>query len=233
MKFSLIIPCYNEAASIKQLLERCQTITQSNDNEVILVDNGSTDETPQILSLLLPEYPGCRAIRIEQNQGYGYGILAGLRAASGEILGWTHADLQTDPGDTLKGIKLFEAYPNQNIFVKGKRFGRPISDQIFTIGMSFFETILLRKGFWDINAQPTMFRSQFFKVWSDSAPHDFSLDLFAYFMAKKLGLKVFRFPVKFLNRLHGVSSWNINWKAKKKFISRTIDFSLSLRKQSL
>jgi glycosyltransferase involved in cell wall biosynthesis len=233
MKFSLIIPCYNEAASLNRLLERCQNLTKSNDNEVILVDNGSTDETPQILSLLLPKYPGCRTIRVEQNQGYGYGILMGLRAASGEILGWTHADLQTDPSDALRGIKLFEDHSSQNIFVKGKRFGRPLSDQLFTIGMSVFETVLLRKGFWDINAQPTMFRSQFFQAWSNSAPHDFSLDLFAYFMAKKMGLKVIRFPVKFSERLHGTSSWNINWGAKKKFISRTISFSLSLRKQFL
>lgn len=233
MKFSLIIPCYNEAASIKQLLERCQTITQNHNYEVILVDNGSTDNTPQILSLLLPDFPGCRSIRIEQNQGYGYGILEGLKVANGEILGWTHADLQTDPKDALKGIHLFETSPDKNIFVKGKRFGRPLSDQLFTIGMSAFETILLRKGFWDINAQPTMFRAHFFQVWGNNAPHDFSLDLFAYFMAKKMKLKVLRFPVEFSSRLHGISSWNINWAAKKKFISRTIEFSLNLRKQYL
>lgn len=233
MKFSLIIPCYNEAASLKQLLERCQSVSNSNDNEVILVDNGSTDNTPEVLRLLLPNYPGCRSIRIEHNQGYGYGIIAGLHAAKGEILGWTHADLQTDPRDTLIGLELFKANTNRNFFVKGNRFGRPISDQIFTIGMSIFETILLRKIFWDINAQPNMFKAQFFRTWAENAPHDFSLDLFAYFMAKKMGLEIFRFPVRFSDRLHGTSSWNINWVAKKKFISRTIKFSMHLRKQFL
>lgn len=233
MKVSLIIPCYNEASSLKELLDRCQVLTKNHNNEVILVDNGSTDDTPQILSLLLPGYTGCRTIRIEQNQGYGHGILEGLRAAKGEILGWTHADLQTDPGDVIKGIELFEAHPNQNIFVKGERFGRPLSDQLFTIGMSIFESILLRKRLWDINAQPTMFRSNFFQALSHNAPNDFSLDLFFYFMAKKMGLSIFRFPVHFSSRLHGVSSWNINWASKKKFIIRTIKYSLSLRKQIL
>jgi glycosyltransferase involved in cell wall biosynthesis len=228
MKFSLVIPCYNEAANLPMLLERCRGLINNPDMEVILVDNGSTDHSPAVLAELLPNYPGCRSVRVELNQGYGYGILYGLRAAKGELLGWTHADLQTDPQDALTGLAIFEQF-GTNIFVKGRRYGRPFADVLFTVAMSVFETLLLKKPLWDINSQPNLFSRGFFESW-EQPPHDFSLDLFVYYQAHRAGLTVHRFPVHFGDRLHGVSNWNINWASKRKFIRRTIEFSLQLRK---
>lgn len=229
IKFSFVIPCYNEAANIPLLLERCRVLIRS-DVEIILVDNGSTDSSPEVLIRLLPQYPGCRSVRVAENQGYGFGILTGLKAAKGEILGWTHADMQTDPHDVLQGLKLFEKH-GKDIFVKGKRFGRPMADVVFTIGMSIFETLLLGKPMWDINAQPNMFSRTFFEAWQNP-PHDFSLDLYAYYQAKVHKMPVYRFPVRFGNRAHGVSHWNVSWSAKRKFIMRTLSFSLQMKIQT-
>lgn len=229
MKFSLVIPCYNEAATLPLLLKRCEVLTVRPDVEVILVDNGSTDSTTETFENLLSKYPGCRSIRIEKNQGYGFGIVSGLKEAKGEILGWTHADMQTDPQDALLGLALFEKHGDE-IFVKGRRYGRPFMDVLFTVGMSIFETALLTRPMWDINAQPTIFSRNFFESWAEP-PDDFSLDLYAYYQAQRFGLKVHRFPVKFGERIHGVSHWNVNWTAKRKFIRRTVDFSLQLKKK--
>ena len=228
MKFSPIIPCYNESANLPLLLERCKSLAGQPGVEVILIDNGSTDDSLLVLERLLPAYPGCRSIRVETNQGYGFGILSGLRAAQGEILGWTHADLQTDPMDALRGLAYFDQH-GPEIFVKGRRHGRPVADVAFTLGMSVFETLLLAKSLWDINAQPTMFSRSLFLQW-ESAPSDFSLDLYAYYQARINDLPVHRFPVHFGERAHGVSHWNVNWAAKWKFIHRTVDFSLKLKK---
>jgi glycosyltransferase involved in cell wall biosynthesis len=229
MRYSLVIPCYNEAANLLLLLESCKEFARWQDCEVVLVDNGSTDQSAEVMAELLQNYPSCRSIRVEENQGYGYGILEGLRAARGEILGWTHADMQTDPKDAIRGMELFEKH-GPNIFVKGRRYGRPFGDVVFTVGMSLFETVLLGKPMWDINAQPTMFSRAFFESWHEP-PHDFSLDLFAYYEARRTGLAVHRFPVRFGERAHGVSHWNVNWAAKRKFIRRTIDFSLQLNRR--
>jgi glycosyltransferase involved in cell wall biosynthesis len=226
---SLIIPCYNEAANLPLLLERCKQLTVRPDVEVVLVDNGSTDSTAEVLENLLPKFSRCRSIRVDKNQGYGFGIVSGLKAAKGEILGWTHADMQTDPQDALLGLALFEKY-GDDIFVKGRRYGRPFMDVVFTVGMSVFETFLLTRPMWDINAQPTMFSRRFFESWP-APPDDFSLDLYAYYQAQSYGLKVHRFPVRFSERAHGVSHWNVNWVAKRKFIRRTVDFSLQLKKK--
>jgi glycosyltransferase involved in cell wall biosynthesis len=229
MRFSLVIPCYNEAANLPLLLEHCKALVVTPDVEVVLVDNGSTDSTAEVLEKLLPKFQGCRSIRVEKNQGYGFGIMSGLKAAKGEILGWTHADMQTNPQDTLLGLEIFEKH-GDDIFVKGRRYGRPFMDVVFTVGMSVFETLLLARPMWDINAQPTMFSRIFFESWT-VPPDDFSLDLYAYYQAQIHGLKVHRFPVRFGERAHGVSHWNVNWAAKRKFIRRTVDFSLQLKKK--
>ena len=228
MKFSLVIPCYNESANLPLLLERCKEMSSRPDIEVILVDNGSTDNSSDVLLNLLPKYPGCRSVKVEKNQGYGFGILAGLKAAEGDFIGWTHADMQTDPQDALRGFELFGKH-GSDIMIKGRRYGRPLADVVFTLGMSIFETILLRKPMWDINAQPTIFSRAFFESWNNP-PYDFSLDLYAYYLARCNRLEIHRIPVKFGERAHGVSHWNVNWAAKRKFIRRTVDFSLLLRK---
>ena len=228
MRFSLVIPCFNEAANLPLLLGRCAELARPGDVEVVLVDNGSTDATPDVLAELLPRHPGCRSVRVDRNQGYGFGILSGLRSAEGRILGWTHADMQTDPADALRGLALFEQH-GDNVFVKGRRYGRPAADVIFTTGMSIFETLLLGRALWDINAQPTMFSRAFFATWHDP-PHDFALDLYAYYQARRAHLPVHRFPVRFGERAHGASHWNVNWAAKRKFIRRTMSFSFELRK---
>lgn len=231
IKLSLVIPCYNEEANLHLLLDACQPLQLNGDIEVIIVDNGSTDNTFEVLQRLLPSYPHCRNLHLLVNQGYGYGILSGLRAAKGDILAWTHADLQTDPKDILKGFDLFSRH-GHSIYVKGRRIKRPLADVVFTVGMSIFDTLLLRRFLWDINAQPNMFSKKFFESW-ENPPHDFSLDLYAYFTAHNQGLPIYRFPVEFKERANGVSHWNINWASKIKFIRRTIEFSFELKKRLL
>lgn len=230
MRMSLVIPCYNEARNLPLLVARLRETFVRDDIEAILVDNGSTDDSPAVLDALLRSPSRIRSVRVEKNQGYGFGILAGLAAADGEVIGWTHADMQTDPADALRALALFEADAEpQRLFVKGRRYGRPAADVAFTFGMSVFETLLMRRRMWDINAQPTLFPRAFFAAWREP-PHDFSLDLYAYYQALHSGLRVRRFPVRFGERAHGTSHWNVNWQAKARFIRRTVDFSLRLRK---
>lgn len=230
-KVSLIIPCYNEAKSLPLLISRCGEVFKNTPVEVILVNNGSTDNSKKILSELTSQYPFMSVVTVEKNIGYGSGILAGLRVAKNDLLAWTHADMQTDPADILKGLVFLKTPKNnERVFVKGSRFGRPFLDVVFTVAMSFFETVFLQKVMWDINAQPTIFSRQFFETWKNP-PEDFSLDLYAYYQAKVAGLTIKRFKVHFGERAHGVSHWNISWGAKMKFIKRTLIFSFELRKR--
>jgi len=226
---SLVIPCYDEARTLPRLIQRIEESFEQ-DTEVVLVDNGSTDETPAIMASLVG-HPIIRTVRVEVNQGYGYGILAGLRAARGRFLGWTHGDLQADPADAMKALALIRTRRDEPLYAKGRRYGRPLQDVLFTVGMSLFETLLLRTPLWDINAQPNVFSRQFYEAVVSGAPYDFSLDLYFYHAARRRRLPIVRFPVRFGERIHGVSHWNVDWAAKKRFIMRTVAFSLELRKR--
>jgi polyisoprenyl-phosphate glycosyltransferase len=225
-----VIPCYNEAESLPQLMLRCAALLATDPYiEVILVDNGSTDNSRVIMDSMTAQTAGLRIVSVSQNRGYGYGILCGLSAAGGDILGWTHADMQTDPMDVRRGIAIFrQSADSERLFVKGRRFGRSVVDGFFTAGMSAFETLLLGYVLTDINAQPSLFHRSFYERWAEP-PNDFSLDLFAYYMARRLNLEIRRFPVLFGKRVFGTSHWNVNWRAKLKFIRRTVDFSVRLR----
>ena len=119
---SLIIPCYNESKNLPLLLDRCAEIVKhKKDVEIIIVDNGSTDDTPVVLDDLALKYPFIIRTRVDNNQGYGNGILAGLDVAKNDILAWTHADMQADPSDILIGVKKFECSSTpEELFVKGK-----------------------------------------------------------------------------------------------------------------
>jgi glycosyltransferase involved in cell wall biosynthesis len=228
-----VVPCYNEADNIPLILQRFSEVIKRTDIEVILVDNGSTDDSPNILANLVPEYVFAKTIRIEMNQGYGYGIVQGLQACTGDFVGWTHADMQTDPADLIKALDVIEKSGNKNIYVKGNRKGRPAFDQFFTSGMSLFETVYMGVKLYDVNAQPNVFSREFFESWQNP-PRDFALDLYALYMAQKKNLQIERFDVVFPKRLHGQSHWNNgSIKAKWKFIKRTLDFSMKLKKMGV
>lgn len=233
MRLSVVIPCYNEEKNIPLILEKFNMIIKDDAVEVILVNNGSTDGSGKVLEELIPKFKFARTVCVKVNQGYGYGILQGLKVCSGEYVGWTHADLQTDPRDVLKALNIIEENDSSaSLFIKGNRKGRPFFDQFFTSGMSLFESIYLKKMLSDINAQPNIFPKSFYLKW-ENPPFDFSLDLYALYMAKQYGLKIVRFNVLFPKRIHGVSSWNTGLSSKKKFIKRTIDFSKKLKKEGI
>jgi glycosyltransferase involved in cell wall biosynthesis len=230
MKLSIVIPCYNEEKNIPLIFERFNEAITSEEIEVVVVNNGSEDKSLEVIESLLVKYPFVSLLHLKENKGYGGGILAGLANAKGTYLGWTHADMQTDPADVIKAFKILEcSIEPVNTYVKGTRKSRPIFDNFFTVGMSLFESIYLRSRLWDINAQPNVFHKDFYKRWKNP-PNDFALDLFVYYSARKGGLSVKRFDVFFPKRLHGSSSWNTGFYSKWKFIKRTLSFSKTLKR---
>ncbi len=230
MKYSIVIPCYNEEKSINSLVRSCDQLLSKNNIELIFVDNGSKDFTYKNLKQSLREKKNFKILKIKRNKGYGYGILYGLKHTKGDYLGWTHADLQTDPNDILKAIQGIEKN-GKNVFIKGRRYGRSLQENFFTFGMSVLETLLFRKILYDINAQPTMFSRKFYKTFLNP-PSDFSLDLYVFYLAHIKKQKIVRFPTYFKKRKFGSSSWNFGFLSKIKFIKRTLKYSFKLKKRS-
>src|SRR5213595_3607240 len=88
---SVFFPAYNDARSIEKLVEDAlEILPQLTDAyEVIVVNDGSTDETQDVLDELKSKYDAVRVVRHETNQGYGGALQSGFRAAANELVFYT------------------------------------------------------------------------------------------------------------------------------------------------
>jgi glycosyltransferase involved in cell wall biosynthesis len=231
IKVEIVIPCYNEERNLEYLWTECKAVVEESNNEIsfIIVNNGSTDNTSHFINSHSGLEMNIRFISVQPNRGYGGGIVAGLQETSTEYIGWTHADLQTPLRDCI----LAKSFADTGFdFVKGNRTGRPLIDHFFSLGMGILMSLLFQIRLREVNAQPTLMRRTFFMSWVNP-PNDFSIDLYSLVMAKKRRLKIARFKVEFLKRLQGESSWNFSLMSRSKFISRTLKYSLKLRRSLL
>ena len=103
MKISIIIPCYNEESTIKEIVEKIN-LQSDLEKEIIVVDDFSTDRTRSILEESLKNKIATLILNT-QNQGKGYSIRKGIEAATGDIILIQDADLEYDPIDYKKLIK--------------------------------------------------------------------------------------------------------------------------------
>jgi glycosyltransferase involved in cell wall biosynthesis len=105
MRLSVIIPIYNEKSTINILLER--VIATKLAGEIILVDDGSTDGTREVLATL-EGTQGIRVIFHPKNQGKGAAVRSGISKASGDVVLIQDADLEYDPRDYPMLLKPIE-----------------------------------------------------------------------------------------------------------------------------
>ncbi len=234
-QLTIVIPCWNEAAHLPALLTAWAALHVAGDAwELILVDNGSTDDSAQILAQALPHYPFLRVVTVPPpNVGYGHGILTGLQLARGDVLAWTHADGQTPPADVLRAWDVWRDSPTPaKTLVKGRRRDRPLADVAFTTGMSLWATALLGTPLHDINAQPKLFPRTLLAEFRDP-PQDLSLDVYVLWLARRHGYTVQTLDVAFGPRAHGESRWATSLPARARAVRRTIGLLWQLRGRKL
>ena len=101
---SVVIPVYNEAQTIRELVGRVRAV-EGIDMEIILVDDGSTDGTRDVLTTMGEEDGELRVLMHEQNQGKGAALRTGIEAATGDLVIVQDADLEYDPFEYPKLIQ--------------------------------------------------------------------------------------------------------------------------------
>lgn len=117
LRLSVIIPCYNEQATIKEILR--QVLATGRALEIIVVDDGSSDGTRDILA----EFDGHEIVKVilhEKNQGKGAAVRTGLGHATGDVMLIQDADLEYDPREYDKLIQPIEEGRAKAVY--GSRF---------------------------------------------------------------------------------------------------------------
>jgi len=213
---SCVISCYNEEENILALLNQIKSYDLQKKIEFIIVNNGSTDNSWNIILQNKKNFPEIKFINVEEDLGWGNGVSEGLKYAKCKFVGWIHGDLQYDMKILFQVIEILENSENQNhkILIKGRRAKRKFFEDFFTVTMSIIASIFLRKVFIDINAQPSFFSRKILLDFKN-VPKDLMLDLYIYNLISKIkNKKIIRIPVVQKERERGQSSWNKNFASK-------------------
>jgi len=111
-RFSVVVPAYNEAESLPTLIEEIERAMSALGEpfEAVIVDDGSTDETLEVLRGQSAKRPWLRWLSFERNSGQSAGFDAGFRAARGDVIITMDADLQNNPADIPLLLKHLDDY---------------------------------------------------------------------------------------------------------------------------
>jgi len=154
LDLSIIIPVYNEAKTLPELLRRVEAVDL--DREIIIVDDGSTDDTADYLKNL-PEAPNRTVLFHDRNRGKGAAIHTALNHASGDNIVIQDGDLEYDPNDLTQ---MLAEVKNGHPVVFGSRIlgGDPISYMSFYIGGRFLSWLTNRLYGSSITDEPTCYK---------------------------------------------------------------------------
>lgn len=220
---TLAIPCYNEEASIRRTAEGLSAAfeTEGFDLELVLVNNGSSDNTGDVIDAMISD--GLPVIKrtIPENQGYGFGVLVGLAAGTAPFVGSIPADGQVDPGDVAK---LFHVLAESKVPMLAKVRRRFRLDGLKRKVVSTTYNLLINilwggLGSIDVNGTPKMFPREYLSQ-MELRSTDWFLDAEILIRAKRLGLSVFEMNVFAQMRAEGTS--NVNTSTIVEFLANLV-----------
>jgi len=205
---SVVVPAHNESQNLSILLPRLHRALNEarREFEILLVDNASTDDTQEIVRAFQAAMPELRLV-LEPQMGYGRAVLAGFRAAKGDVLATLRADNQEKPEDLCRIMELREK-ENRDLY-KAIRMHRMRQEGLMRVVVSFVFNALFKLMFpvksRDINASPKVLTRAFYES-ARLESKDWFIDAEIMIKAERLGIAIGALPIEYQARLKGRST---------------------------
>jgi glycosyltransferase involved in cell wall biosynthesis len=205
---SLVIPCYNEEAVVRETATRLVEAFRAAGVrlELVLVDNGSADRTGAIIDELIAEGMPVVKATVAVNQGFGLGVLTGLRQCTGRWIGFMCVDDQVHPQDVVRLYEIAAKAKTPKLFKVRRRFrldGR--MRRVISFLYNLLTTALFGDlGSMDLNANPKILPRPYIEAMGLRST-DWFLDAEVMIKAKRMGLPVYEMNIFALMRAEGVS----------------------------
>lgn len=201
-ELSLVMPAYNEEEILPLALEEAVAAldVQVSKWEVVIVDDGSTDRTPEILAEWMIREPRIRVVTNNPNRGYSQALIRGFEACKRDVVFYTDADAQFD---LMEMGRLYSLIEDADM-VAGFRVGRQDPwFRLITSGVyNVIQGLVLGVKARDVNCAFKFFRRDFFEVVKLSSD-GFLIDVELYARADRAGLRWVQGPVRHRPRVEG------------------------------
>jgi dolichol-phosphate mannosyltransferase len=205
---SVVVPVHNEAPNIPPLIEKISAALAGIEHEIVYVDDGSTDASPQVLAGIAATLPTLVRVRHRASCGQSAAVITGVKAARGVFVATLDGDGQNDPSDIpamLDAAFTAEASGRKPVLIAGHRVSRIDSDAK-RYGSKIANAVrgrLLKDGTPDTGCGLKLFRRQAFL----ELPHFNHIHRFLPALFIRAGGHVVSVPVKHHAREHGASHY--------------------------
>ena len=212
MRVSFLVPAFNEAATIEEVLERVEALDL--DKQVIVVDDGSTDATAEILERWRSGGDGRVVVR-QPNSGKGAAIRAAIPHVDGDIAVIQDADLEYDPADVPALIEPIERGVADVVFGSRLTGGRPQRAYLFwhLVGnrfLSLVTNVLYNTTLHDMETGYKAFRADVLRS-LDLRQDDFAIEPEITAKVCLRGLRIYELPIAYYGRTYAEGK-KITWR---------------------
>lgn len=212
MKLSILIPAYNEEKTLRIVVEKILKLKLSIEREIIIIDDGSRDNTYSIAKALSEENPEVIVVKHDKNQGKGVAVKNGIKKAGGDIILIQDADLEYNPSDIPRLIKpiidsnkevvygVRESVKHPQLFGRGKT---PLIAHAFgNKFLSMVTSVLYGQDVADMETGYKVFKKEVVKGMNLTArSFDFEPEITAKILKK--GIQIEQIDIKIKERSYG------------------------------